>query len=153
MEKAIDKKGRKRSPVMRALARCAAGALFLLNPNFDLFDFLIRIVSLPLRFMVGYNEKTFILIFTLAFALLEAMYLLPAFYYLFDGTSYLTLRYGGSSAKKRAPRIISFIFAVGRAVLNVLPELRYLPSEYYDIEFEGTVCAGTTRLSGRLPRS
>lgn len=179
MEKAIDKKGRKRSPVMRALARCAAGALFLLNPNFDLFDFLpdalgyllivsglralepvspsieearkrfsmllrisvIRIVSLPLRFMVGYNEKTFILIFTLAFALLEAMYLLPAFYYLFDGTSYLTLRYGGSSAKKRAPRIISFIFAVGRAVLNVLPELRYLPSEYYDIEFEGTVAA------------
>ena len=87
----------------------------------------IRIVSLPVRMSVGYNEKTFILIFTLAFAVLETMYLLPAFHYLYDGTSYLALRHGQSAAKTKAPRIISGVFAVGRAVLNVLPELNICP--------------------------
>ncbi len=167
------------SPVVRALARCAAGALFLLNPNLDVVDLVpdalgyllivsglkmlepvspsieearnrfsmllrisvIRIVSLPVRMSVGYNEKTFILIFTLAFAVLETMYLLPAFHYLYDGTSYLALRHGQSAAKTKAPRIISGVFAVGRAVLNVLPELKYLPSQQYYSEFEGPVVA------------
>lgn len=170
MKKENTRSRRTFSPASRALARCAAGALFLLNPNFDVFDIipdaigfllivsglrllepvspsveearkrfsmllrisLIRIAILPVRMSVGYNEKTFILIFTLAFAILETMYLLPAFHYLFDGTSYLAMRHGGASSKIKQPRIISAVFAVGRAVLNVVPELKYLPSELYD---------------------
>jgi hypothetical protein len=160
--------GRKANPVARAFARCAAGALFLLNPNFHLIDLLpdaigyllivlglraiepvspsieeararfsmllrvsvVRITALPLTFVVGYDEKTFILVFTFAFALVETIYLLPAFHYLYDGTSYLALRYGSAPAKTKPPRIISAVFAVGRAALNVLPELQYLPMQY-----------------------
>ena len=161
--------GRTRDLVARALARCAAGALFLINPNFNLIDIipdaigyllivsglralepvspsiaeaktrfmmllrisLIRIAALPLTFVVGYNEKTFILIFTLAFALLETIYLLPAFHYLYDGTDYLLLRYGAPGQKKTAPpRIFTGFFIIARAALNVLPELQYLPTQY-----------------------
>lgn len=91
---------------------------------------LVRIAALPLTFAVGYDEKTFILVFTFAFALIETIYLLPALHYLYDGTSYLSLRFGSVSAKSKPPRIFSMVFAVGRAALNVLPELQYLPTQY-----------------------
>lgn len=91
---------------------------------------LVRIAALPLTFAVGYDEKTFILVFTFAFALIETIYLLPALHYLYDGTSYLSLRFGSVLAKSKPPRIFSMVFAVGRAALNVLPELQYLPTQY-----------------------
>ncbi len=155
---------------VKALARCMAGALFLLNPNFNLIDILpdaigfmlivsglrafeaaspsiaearnrfqkllrislLRIAALPMIFIVGDNEKTFILIFTFVFALIETFYLLPAFHYFYDGTAYLSVRFGGESIKKSPPRVITAIFMIARGALNVLPELRYLPTQYED---------------------
>jgi hypothetical protein len=94
---------------------------------------LIRIAALPLTVLAGYNEQTFILIFTFAFALFETIYLLPAFYYLYDGTTYLSLRFGGEKSRNiTPPRIITIVFIIVRAVCNVLPELQYLPTQYND---------------------
>ncbi|MDD6799188.1 MAG: hypothetical protein PUE85_02010 [Firmicutes bacterium] len=96
----------------------------------------VKTASIPVIFIIGSDEKTFLLVFTLGFMLLETIYFISSFRYIADGLSYLGTRLGFSIPKPSGLAVSTLVFAVVRAFLNIMPELVYLTQVYDDAYVE-----------------
>ncbi len=95
------------------------------------------------------TDDTMILVLTFSFAVIELIYLIPAFIYLVDGFVYSGTRCGGSAVLKGADRFkrASVTFFIVRAACAVLPELTSL-SMYDNI---GYVTAFSVNIANYKP--
>ncbi len=94
----------------------------------------IGLAKFVLMFFVPYfnrNDAGYILIFTFTFAVLEMIFLLPAYRKLLDSILYLGDRTENSAVFKGRSEFFSFtsIFFIARSLLAVIPELSYIMSD------------------------
>ena len=108
--------------------------------------FLLKFASFFLLLSVPESESVWRLIASFVFAIFEIVFLLPAFSSLFEGISYLGIRFPAEELDKNRANVSSFtsVFLVARIVLNLLPELTYLWSD----DYSGVVTAWQTESSG-----
>ena len=101
-----------------------------------------KFCCMPLLAVIGNSEKTFILVFTFAFSLLELIFMLYAFGALFASFSSLGIRLGGKGMEKglTGVRLQTWIFTAFRAFFTTIPELSNLPGT--DEGYIGSVTEG-----------
>lgn len=92
---------------------------------------LFKLPAFILLSMAGNNEKTFYLVFTFTFALLEAIYFIPMILNFCAGFAYFGSRAGTEiPSKNRSFRIWSVIFIILHGAFTVIPETVYLTVNY-----------------------
>ena len=98
--------------------------------------FYISLIKIPALFvmLVMASQRITISLFSLSFAVVEIIFLLPAFTHLFEGLYYLGQRFECTAAircegfpkRVEAVRTITYIFLVIRALLSTLPDFVFL---------------------------
>ena len=117
--------------------------------------FYITLMKLPALFVMItlFNDRIAITLFSLSFAILELIFLLPAFSNLFEGFSYLGQRFGCPAAitptdTVKGPdslRFFTYIFVSAKAVASTLPDFVFL-FPYDPLTKEGTTVSGISYL-------
>lgn len=117
--------------------------------------FYITLMKLPALFVMImlFNDRIAITLFSLSFAIIELIYLFPAFSHLFEGFSYLGQRFGCPAAitpteTVKGPdvlRFFSYIFVAAKAVASTLPDFVFL-FPYDPLTKEGTTVSGASYL-------
>lgn len=88
---------------------------------------LLRIAVLPVFAVVGRDETTFYLIFTMVFSCLEGYFLWRGLMTVYTAFGYLSLRAGGTALGKTGfLSVQTTVFVLLRTVCNVFPDLAYL---------------------------
>ncbi len=100
--------------------------------------FYITLIKLPALFIMLTlsSERVTITLFSLVFAILELIFLFPAFNNLFEGLFYLGERFDCPSALRaervrggvESLRVMTVTFVVVKAVLSTLPDFAFLPT-------------------------
>ncbi|MBQ2718491.1 MAG: hypothetical protein IJF73_00300 [Clostridia bacterium] len=100
--------------------------------------FYITLLKLPALFLMLTlaSERVTITLFSLVFAILELVFLYPAFQNLFEGLFYLGERFDCPAALRAerlrggvdSIRTMTFLFITAKAVLSTLPDFAFLPS-------------------------
>ena len=88
---------------------------------------LLRIAVLPVFAVVGRDETTFYLIFTMVFACLEGYFLWRGLMTAFTAFGYLSIRTGGTALGKTGfLSVQTTLFVLLRTICNIVPDLAYL---------------------------
>ena len=88
---------------------------------------LLRIAVLPVFAVVGRDETTFYLIFTMTFSCLEGYFLWRGLMTLYTAFGYLALRTGGKALGKTGVLSVqTTVFVLLRVLCNIIPDLAYL---------------------------
>ena len=114
--------------------------------------FYISLLKIPALFvmLVMASQRITISLFSLSFAVVEIIFLLPAFTHLFEGLYYLGQRFECTAAircegfpkRVEAVRTITYIFLVIRALLSTLPDFVFL-LEYDPLTGKGMTITNT----------
>lgn len=113
------------------------------------FISLFKIPALVIMLVMA-SQRITVTLFTLSFAVLEIIFLLPAFSHLFEGLYYLGQRFGCTAAiqcprstrRVESVRTVTFIFLIVRAALSTLPDFAFL-LEYDSLTGEGITVTNT----------
>ncbi len=115
--------------------------------------FYITLMKLPALFVMImlFNDRIAITLFSLSFAILELIFLLPAFRDLFEGFSYLGQRFDCPAAITQTEtvkgpdslRFFTYIFVSAKAVASTLPDFVFL-FPYDPLTKEGTSVSGAS---------
>ncbi len=110
---------------------------------------LLRIAVIPVFAVVGRDETTFYLVFTMVFSCLEGYYLWRGLNALIASFDYLSVRSGNRALGKTGGlRMQTTVFLLLRAFFNILPDLAYLSTGDEGI-ITGTEFAGNRLLPYR----
>lgn len=117
--------------------------------------FYVTLMKLPALFVMItlFNDRIAITLFSLSFAIVELIFLLPAFRNLFEGFSYLGQRFGCPTAITPTDTVkgpdslcfLSYIFVAAKAVASTLPDFAFL-FPYDPLTKEGTTISGASYL-------
>lgn len=117
--------------------------------------FYVTLMKLPALFVMImlFNDRVAITLFSLSFAIVELIFLLPAFSNLFEGFSYLGQRFGCPAAitpteTVKSPdslRFFTYIFVSAKAVASTLPDFVFL-FPYDPLTKEGNSVSGASYL-------
>ncbi len=117
--------------------------------------FYITLMKLPALFVMIslFNDRVAITLFSLSFAILELIFLFPAFRNLFEGFSYLGQRFGCPAAITPTETVkgpdslcfLTYIFVAAKAVASTLPDFAFL-FPYDPLTKEGTTISGASYL-------